>query len=125
MTNIHNLIFAAAICFTAAMTATFTPATAAAHVAVATASTEAADTTVAAPSGQALRGTDRPLERDASAVQYTGRALLFVPYAATRVITWPADSILSTVKCTGFENHIPDPRGSYLSGVANKRAAPG
>jgi hypothetical protein len=80
--------------FAAAAIATFTITVAAADVAGATAGTERADTVLTEPSGQALRGTDRPLERKATAVQYTGRVLLFVPYAATRVVTWPAEKLV-------------------------------
>ena len=95
MTNVHNRIFTAASGLAAAVViATCTTAAAAADVAGPAASTESADTVLTAPSGRALRGTDRPLERDATAVQYTGRVLLFVPYAATRVVTWPVEKLV-------------------------------
>lgn len=88
MTNARTLIIAAAII------AAWAPGGAAADgISGATASAEAADTAITVLSGQALRGTDRPLERDATALQYTGRVLLFVPYAATRVVTWPAEKL--------------------------------
>ncbi len=69
-------------------------ATTVANIADASAPAANADTVLTAPSGQALRGINRPLERDATAVQYTGRALLFVPYAATRVVTWPVEKVV-------------------------------
>lgn len=44
---------------------------------------------VAADSIDALRGTERPVPRRESTLRYAARGLLFVPYAAMRVATWP------------------------------------
>ena len=83
------------------MIAVCTTATSAVEVAGATANTGGADSVLTAPSGQELRGTNRPLDRDATAVHYTGRVLLFVPYAATRLVTWPVEKL---VEVTGRWN---------------------
>lgn len=40
-------------------------------------------------SAAAIRGTERPLPRQASTLQYVGRGLLFGPWVAVRVATWP------------------------------------
>lgn len=45
--------------------------------------------TVAADSVAAIRGTEAPLPRHASALRLAGRGLLLPPYAAMRVATWP------------------------------------
>jgi hypothetical protein len=42
-----------------------------------------------APTGRDLRGTTRELPRGATALQYTGRALLFLPWAAIEIVTLP------------------------------------
>lgn len=44
--------------------------------------------------GQALRGTSKPLPRGATALQYTGRALLFLPYAVVEVVAWPLEKLV-------------------------------
>jgi outer membrane protein insertion porin family len=52
------------------------------------------DSTSAATSATNLRGTEKPLERNASAVQHAGRALLAVPYAGIHVVSWPVYKLL-------------------------------
>ncbi len=43
------------------------------------------------PATDSPRGTTRPLPRNASPLSYALRALLVVPYGATRAITWPVE----------------------------------
>ena len=47
------------------------------------------DTTAAGNTVQPFRGTDAPLERDASAAQWAGHVVLAVPYAGLAIATWP------------------------------------
>lgn len=48
-------------------------------------------TATGVPAGASPRGTVSPLERGASTLDYAGRAMLLVPYAATRTVTLPME----------------------------------
>ncbi len=50
---------------------------------------QAPDTTAAGNAVQPFRGTDAPLERDASAAQWAGHVVLAVPYAGLAIAMWP------------------------------------
>jgi hypothetical protein len=52
------------------------------------------DSTAGNLHGQALRGTRTAVPRGATALQYTGRALLFVPYALIEVVAWPLEQLV-------------------------------
>ncbi len=55
--------------------------------------TSPTDSTADAADNRSIRGTERPIGRNASPLQWTGRTLLFVPYAATRMVTFPLERL--------------------------------
>jgi len=57
-------------------------------------SSASSDSTEGNLHGQALRGTRKPVPRGATALRYTGRALLFLPYVAVEVVAWPLENLV-------------------------------
>jgi hypothetical protein len=67
-----------------------------------------------APTGRDLRGTSRNLPRGASALQYTGRALLFLPWAAIEIVTLPILGLVYVAEHLEFARDIGRFLGSDL-----------